>query len=130
MHPLFPFYHGLGRSHLTNWRVAIKSGSTYALGQGVLHPRAIYTIVYIDFNRRGGYNLEEQISETHKDYPSILLSLFQKKYKKAEEDPNIFITDFKCGEIDNIPLRWDKESIKTGKQLRLSPVPTEPNRGL
>ena len=40
-----------------------------------------------------------------------------KIYKKAEEDPNIFIIDFKCGEIDGIPVRWNKETIKTGKHV-------------
>jgi hypothetical protein len=52
------------------------------------------------------------------DYPSILLSLlFQKKYKKAELDANNFITDFKCGEVNGIPVGWNKETMKTGKQV-------------
>ena len=66
---------------------------------------------------KSDYDLEEHITETSKDYPSILLSLFQEKYKKAELDANIFITDFKCGEVNGIPVRWNKETMKTGKQV-------------
>jgi hypothetical protein len=70
-----------------------------------------------EIHYKSDYDLEERISETNKDYTSVLLSLFQKKYKKAEADENIFITDFKCGEIDGKPVRWNKETIKTGKQV-------------
>jgi len=43
--------------------------------------------------------------------------IFQNKFKEAEKDPNIFITDFKCGEVDGEPVRWNKKNIKTGKQI-------------
>lgn len=42
--------------------------------------------------------------------------IFQNKYKIAEKDPNLFITDFKCGEINGEPVRWDKTTIQKEKQ--------------
>jgi hypothetical protein len=69
-----------------------------------------------DIHYKSDYDLEEFIDETNKDYQDVLLSLFQKKFKKAEADENIFITDFKCGEIGGEAIRWDKVTIQTGKQ--------------
>jgi len=43
--------------------------------------------------------------------------IFQNKFKEALKDPTIFITDFKCGEIDGEPVRWNKTNIKTGSQI-------------
>lgn len=51
-------------------------------------------------------------------YPQQILKLFQKKFERASKDPNIFITDFKCGEDDKgEPLRWTKQTIKKGSQV-------------
>jgi len=52
-----------------------------------------------------------------KDYPDKILELFRKKYKVALANPDIFITDFKCGEVDREPLRWDKKTIADGYQM-------------
>lgn len=63
-------------------------------------------------------DLEEFIKckDDNKVYKEIL-KIFQEKYKKAEQDNNIYITDFKCGKLQGgIPIRWDKESIKNGYQ--------------
>jgi hypothetical protein len=43
--------------------------------------------------------------------------IFQNKFKEAQKDPTIFITDFKCGEIDGEPVRWNKKNIKTESQI-------------
>jgi hypothetical protein len=43
--------------------------------------------------------------------------IFQNKFKEALKNPTIFITDFKCGEIDGEPVRWNKTNIKTGSQI-------------
>lgn len=41
--------------------------------------------------------------------------IFKEKFKEAEKNPKVFITDFKCGEDNNgEPLRWDKNDIKKG----------------
>jgi len=59
------------------------------------------------------YDLQEFIESSD---PSFLLHLFQKKFELAEQNPNIFITDFKCGEIKGVPIRWNKTTIQAGKQ--------------
>jgi len=41
--------------------------------------------------------------------------IFKTKFKSAKNNPNIFITDFKCGEINNKPLRWSYENIVLGE---------------
>lgn len=43
--------------------------------------------------------------------------IFQNKFKEAQKDPAIFITDFKCGEVDGEPVRWNKKNIKTERQI-------------
>lgn len=44
--------------------------------------------------------------------------LFQDKFVEAERNPNLFITDFKCGEDSNDePLRWSKEDMKKGFKI-------------
>lgn len=47
-----------------------------------------------------------------------ILLIFREKFKEAEKNPNIFITDFKCGEDSNgEPLRWDKNDMKRGYKI-------------
>nr|WPF46717.1 MAG: hypothetical protein [Lake Baikal virophage 10] len=43
--------------------------------------------------------------------------IFQNKFKEAQKDPTIFITDFKCGEVNGEPVRWNKKNIKTERQI-------------
>ena len=63
------------------------------------------------------YDLQEFVEEPKiVHYPTFLLHLFQAKFKMAERNPNIFITDFKCGEIRGVPIRWNKSTIQEGKQ--------------
>ena len=59
------------------------------------------------------YDLEEYAKEPN---PSHVLEIFQQKFLLAEENPNLFITDFKCGVFNNAPLRWNKTAMKRGKQ--------------
>jgi len=51
-----------------------------------------------------------------KQYPSALLHIFQQKFRQAEDNPSLFILDFKCGEYNGEPIRWNKTTIKRGKQ--------------
>ena len=63
------------------------------------------------------YDIQEHVQEpAGKQYPSALLKIFQQKFKQAEENPTLFIVDFKCGEINGEPIRWNKTTIKRGKQ--------------
>ena len=63
------------------------------------------------------YDLEELDNEKGKHPLKKIYHLFLKKYEHAKNDPNVFITDFKCGlDNDGEPLRWDYKTIKAGKQ--------------
>lgn len=48
-----------------------------------------------------------------------IYKMFKTKFEVAEKDPNIFITDLKCGkDCNDEPLRWGKKDIKRGtKQM-------------
>ena len=68
-------------------------------------------------------DLEEYVSL--KGSLNEILKIFQEKFKKAKASPNIWITDFKCGENDNgMPLRWTYSDIMKGyliRQTKISP---------
>jgi hypothetical protein len=40
--------------------------------------------------------------------------LFKDKFRRAMAMPEVYITDFKCGEIGGKAIRWDKKSINSG----------------
>lgn len=47
----------------------------------------------------------------------LVLDLFREKFDKAFANPNMWITDFKCGvQPGGIPIRWNRQSIKKGFQ--------------
>ena len=50
----------------------------------------------------------------------LIYQMFKDKFKRAEADPSIFITDLKCGiDSDGEPLRWNKQDIQKGtKQMK------------
>jgi Trp operon repressor len=63
------------------------------------------------------YDIQEHVQEpAGKQYPTALLHIFQQKFRQAEENPTLFILDFKCGEYNGEPIRWNKSTIKRGKQ--------------
>ena len=45
---------------------------------------------------------------------TVLKREFQKKFTDAVKDPNMYIPDFKCGEFNGEPLRWNKNDMKNG----------------
>ena len=45
---------------------------------------------------------------------SYITKVFKDKFRQAMEDPNIYITDFKCGEVKGEPIRWNKRNIQSG----------------
>jgi len=60
------------------------------------------------------YDLDELIKSKKNIYTEIFKT-FQKKFQEASKNPEIFLTDFKCGlDINNDPLRWDKNDMKKG----------------
>lgn len=61
------------------------------------------------------YDLFEKKSFKKKgDVYFIIFNLFREKFKEAFENPNIWITDFKCGTFRGQPLRWNKHEVKRG----------------
>jgi uncharacterized protein YjgD (DUF1641 family) len=66
------------------------------------------------------YDLNElfECEMSQKECLDKILHLFREKFKEAEAKPNVYITDFKCGENSNgDALRWDKDDIKKGYKI-------------
>jgi hypothetical protein len=72
------------------------------------------------------YDLDELIKSKKNIYREIFKT-FQKKFQEANKNPDIFLTDFKCGiDINKDPLRWDKNDMKKGfKTLQGSTITFE-----
>jgi len=64
------------------------------------------------------YDLNEIFKDEISDKSSTLnrlYKLFREKFITAKEDPNVWITDFKCGEdSDGEPLRWSYQDMMRG----------------
>jgi hypothetical protein len=53
--------------------------------------------------------------KSKKNIYNEIFKTFQTKFQEASKNPEIFLTDFKCGlDINNDPLRWDKNDMKKG----------------
>lgn len=72
------------------------------------------------------YNADYDLNElfettklTNKDEMlNKLVAIFQKRFEDAEDNPDYFIVDFKCGmDEEGEPLRWDKNDIKKGYKI-------------
>ena len=61
------------------------------------------------------YDLET-IFNTKEDYINQLVKYFKNKFITAKKDKNIFIIDFKAGEIDGEPIRWSYNDIMKGEK--------------
>ena len=81
----------------------------YKLIGSAINPHLLYS---------SDFDLQEFFSKASvKDYPDKILELFREKYKKALKNPDIFIIDFKCGEHEKEPLRWNEKTIAAGYQV-------------
>lgn len=58
--------------------------------------------------------LEGKTFKKSSDIYNHIYNLFKDKYKEALQNPNIWITDFKCGVFRGQPQKWNKEEIKRG----------------
>ena len=61
------------------------------------------------------YDLESHFGTKDKD--ELLIKIyhhFKNIFIDAKKDPNIFITDFKCGEVNGEPIRWTYKDILKG----------------
>lgn len=63
------------------------------------------------------YDLREafKTSDT-KESLSMLKHCFQQKFSNALATPDEFITDFKCGQVNGQPIRWNKHDMSKGYQ--------------
>lgn len=67
---------------------------------------------------KNDYDIQELFEEpVLDDFPNKIYHLFLKKFKDGEKKPNYFITDFKCGEVNGTPIRWNKYTIRDGFQM-------------
>jgi len=70
------------------------------------------------------YSADFDLNEIYKskDTKTVLNNLynnFKDKFIEAKKDPNIFITDFKCGEDNKKePLRWSYEDMMKGYKIQ------------
>ena len=61
------------------------------------------------------YDLNEDIKNSNSIYND-----FKQIFIKSMKNDDIFITDFKCGEIKNEPLRWSYDDIMKGSKNNVS----------
>jgi hypothetical protein len=83
----------------------------------ILAIRGKYNIIGSASNQDILYYSDFDLSTSERVSLQSIKKIFQDKFKEALKDPAIFITDFKCGEIDGEPVRWNKNNIKTGRQI-------------
>jgi hypothetical protein len=79
--------------------------------------RGKYNIIGSASNDEILYYSDFDLSTFEKVSLQSIKKIFQNKFKEAQKDPTIFITDFKCGEVDGEPVRWNKKNIKTERQI-------------
>lgn len=83
------------------------------------HYRVIGSAILKKIKYSSDYDLDE-IYKKNKDSNKLLKSvynLFKNKYITAKHDKNIFIMDFKCGEINDEPIRWNYKTMMKGYQM-------------
>jgi len=59
------------------------------------------------------YDLESHFGAKENVLPKIYQH-FKKVFQQAKKNPNVFIVDFKCGEIDGEPIRWTYKDMMKG----------------
>jgi len=47
----------------------------------------------------------------------LVYKMFKDKFNNAYNNPNIWITDFKCGNVKSIPIRWSREDVNAGYKI-------------
>jgi hypothetical protein len=73
---------------------------------------ALDSVIY-----KGDFDLQEEINEPTLDgYTDKIYHIFLNKFKEAEKISNFVITDFKCGEVNGEPIRWNRYNIRSGTQ--------------
>jgi hypothetical protein len=82
-----------------------------------------YSVIGSSVLKKIKYNSDYDLDELIKDNSSSktilnnIHQMFLQKFQEAIKEPNIYITDFKCGEEKNgEPLRWEYDDLKKGFQ--------------
>ena len=60
------------------------------------------------------YDLESHFNAKKENVLPKIYQHFKKVFQQAKKDPNVFIVDFKCGEIDGEPIRWTYKDMMKG----------------
>ncbi len=47
----------------------------------------------------------------------LVYKMFKEKFNNAYNNPNVWVTDFKCGNVKSIPIRWSREDINAGYKI-------------
>lgn len=47
----------------------------------------------------------------------LVYKMFKEKFNNAHSNPNIWITDFKVGNVKSIPIRWSREDMNAGYKI-------------
>ena len=108
--PLFPAFTGQGRKP-----DEFKQSIQHVFD--ILAIRGKFNIIGSASNQDILYYSDFDLATFEKVSLQSIKKIFQNKFKEALKNPTIFITDFKCGEIDGEPVRWNKTNIKTGSQI-------------
>jgi hypothetical protein len=66
------------------------------------------------------YDLESHFEVKGEAVLQKIYEHFKQVFKEAKKDPNIFLTDFKCGEKKGMPIRWTYSDMMKGKKAGLS----------
>jgi hypothetical protein len=82
-----------------------------------LSVRGKYTIIGSSANTEMLYNSDYDLQTDGRVSLNTIKNIFKNKFKEAEQDPDIFIVDFKCGEYKKEPVRWNKTNIKKEYQI-------------
>jgi len=108
--PLFPAFTGQGRKP-----DEFKQSIQHVFD--ILAIRGKFNIIGSASNQDILYYSDFDLATFEKVSLQSIKKIFQNKFKEALKNPTIFITDFKCGEVDGEPVRWNKTNIKTGSQI-------------
>ena len=96
-------------NELQNYFKSMSITSEYELIGSSHYKNFIYNNDY-DLNEYN--NIKNTSNNLHKLYMNFL-----EKFKNIQNNPNAYITDFKCGEYKNVPIRWNYKSMLKGYQI-------------
>jgi hypothetical protein len=73
-----------------------------------------YNVVGSANNTKILYNSDYDLQTHAEGNLEHICEKFKQIFKEAKENPDVFITDFKCGAVNKEPLRWSYEDVMKG----------------